>query len=1180
MSALASVATSVAWSGIQAAVTYGIEHNWSTHDIAVAAQEAFDDSLNSILNSSGETADDHLSSISDHAAALLDAQRNLVSDLDIPPVTLPDHIWDARDSWHSAEGQASPLVIDLSSGHTGVELTAFNTATTTSFFDIEGTGFAQQTAWVAGDTGLLCRDMNGNGKIDSVSELFGSTSVDGFSLLATLDTNDDHRIDQNDSSWSTLQVWTDTNGDAITQDGELHTLSDLSIKSIDLAGVTASTDLIEGNTISHISTVTFDNSSTATIADAWFTHDAMNSYYNGDYTLDVDTLFLPTLRGFGTLPDLAIAMSLDSDLKNLVSDFASNFSLASLADPSTLDADVKAILYEWAGVAGMNPSDRANGSAVTVDARDLTFLERLFGEAYDQHGNPYPLHFAGEIMENTWQTVMGDFKAHLLVQLGADALFDAPVAYNPYTGVIDGTLHLSQTAISDLALNDAPGTDATAQAFWVGIADFIDHSEGIGNLNNDELTWLGDAVQATTSVTWSDIVDQYNHASTGLSFVGTSGDDSYTGGNGDDVFYGFDGNDTLHGGAGADHIIGGLGDDAIYGDAGNDLIEDDTGDNTLNGGDGNDRIYGGTGDDVIAGGGGGNFLYGAAGNDTYVFGGGDEVITDGSGTDQIVMPSGITMGDLTFTRGSTENSTMYFDDLLITVADGGGTIQITDHFTTYGYTVETLVFADSSTLDLTTLTGYSTVLTSGNDYYSPGINIAQTVHGLNGSDVITTGNGNDTLDGGVGNDILNGQGGDDTYIASPGFDTINDISGTDTIQLPDGIAAGDLHFLRHSGTPNDLEITVDGLGQIVVANQFYSSDYAVDQVRFSDNSTLALTTRIIETVGTSGNDYLTDITAGASSTNIMDGREGDDAYSGSVGYNDTFFFSPGSDTIDDAGGTDTLAFHAGINFEDLSFAPTSPYESLTITQAGTGDNITIHQQFDTYYYADYHVENLLMDDGFHLNLDDWSNWQSVSGTYSAWNGGETDIGSSGADTITGGTDDDALVGMGGNDVLHGGDGADQLRGGDGADTLYGDAGNDWLWGGNGADTLSGGNGNDVLAGGDGADAITGGTGADTFVFDHATAFNASDTIADFSTTDGDKLDIHDLLTGYDPLTSAILDFVRVTASGSDAVVSVDADGPSGGAANFVQIAMLTGQSALAGTEADLLANGHLLAHAA
>ena len=247
---------------------------------------------------------------------------------------------------------------------------------------------------------------------------------------------------------------------------------------------------------------------------------------------------------------------------------------------------------------------------------------------------------------------------------------------------------------------------------------------------------------------------------------------------------------------------------------------------------------------------------------------------------------------------------------------------------------------------------------------------------------------------------------------------------------------------------------------------------------------------------------------------------------------------------------------------------------LTIALHAGVDEIDI--AFQLFGVADYVVENLTFADGFHLDLGDWSNWQSVIGTYSAGNGGETDIGSSGADTITGGTGDDAIVGMAGNDTLHGGDGADQVRGGDGTDTLYGDAGNDTLYGGAGADTLSGGNNNDTLSGGDGADALTGGSGADTFVFRQGET--GSDTISDFSTTDGDKIDVHALLTGYDPLTSAITDFVHVTASGGNAIVSVDVDGPAGGAANFVQIATLTGMSALAGTKTDLLANGNLLAH--
>lgn len=96
------------------------------------------------------------------------------------PPPLPDPITTGLPLFGNGEAQASPLVIDLSSGHTGVTLTTFNASTTTTFFDIEGTGFATQTAWTSGDTGFLVRDLNGNGTIDNVGEMFGSPTVDGF----------------------------------------------------------------------------------------------------------------------------------------------------------------------------------------------------------------------------------------------------------------------------------------------------------------------------------------------------------------------------------------------------------------------------------------------------------------------------------------------------------------------------------------------------------------------------------------------------------------------------------------------------------------------------------------------------------------------------------------------------------------------------------------------------------------------------------------------------------------------------------------------------------------------------------------------------------------------------------------------------------------------------------------
>src|SRR5207237_2976304 len=138
--------------------------------------------------------------------------------------------------WHYAPHETTPLVIDLDDD--GIELTTFDESTTMTFFDIDGDGFAEQTAWITADNdGLLAIDINANGRIDSVNELFGSPSVDGFALLAQLDSNGDHVINQYDSTWSSLLIWKDTNGDAVSQEDELHPLSDFDIVSIDLSSV-------------------------------------------------------------------------------------------------------------------------------------------------------------------------------------------------------------------------------------------------------------------------------------------------------------------------------------------------------------------------------------------------------------------------------------------------------------------------------------------------------------------------------------------------------------------------------------------------------------------------------------------------------------------------------------------------------------------------------------------------------------------------------------------------------------------------------------------------------------------------------------------------------------------------------------------------------------------------------
>ena len=271
----------------------------------------------------------------------------------------------------------------------------------------------------------------------------------------------------------------------MTQDGELHTLADLGIKSIDLAGVAASTSTIDGNPISHTSTFTFDDNSTATIADAWFVHDTTNSYYNGDYTLDTDTLFLPDLRGYGTLPELDIAMSMDSTLKGMVANYVSSFQSSGFAS-STLDSDAAAILYQWAGVTDVDSSSRGPN----IDARQLDFLEHLYGQGFSQLGGAEtnPDVNAASDLTQSWDMILQSFKDQILIQSGADGVFENAVSYNPTTGTITGDLSLSEDGISALTAN-APSPGATNLAYWEQVAHFLDDVKGLDNLTTDENTW-------------------------------------------------------------------------------------------------------------------------------------------------------------------------------------------------------------------------------------------------------------------------------------------------------------------------------------------------------------------------------------------------------------------------------------------------------------------------------------------------------------------------------------------------------------------------------------------------------------------------------------------------------------------------------------------------------------------
>jgi hypothetical protein len=93
--------------------------------------------------------------------------------------------------------------------------------------------------------------------------------ADGFANLAQYDSNQDGVIDAKDAAFKDLIVWQDADTDGVSDVGEMVTLDQAGISSINLNA--RETDYeIEGNWISHESTFTRTDGSTGEIVDAWF----------------------------------------------------------------------------------------------------------------------------------------------------------------------------------------------------------------------------------------------------------------------------------------------------------------------------------------------------------------------------------------------------------------------------------------------------------------------------------------------------------------------------------------------------------------------------------------------------------------------------------------------------------------------------------------------------------------------------------------------------------------------------------------------------------------------------------------------------------------------------------------------------------------------------------------------
>ncbi|THF58104.1 putative Ig domain-containing protein [Pseudothauera rhizosphaerae] len=1015
-------------------------------------------------------------------------------------------------------------------------------------FDHASDGFAELTGWVANGDGLLVRDLNGNGLIDTGREMFGSETLlsdgrkaaNGFQALAELDGNGDGWIDAADAAFSELRVWRDADGDGYTDEGELLTLEEAGVQSIDVGYTNSSHVDANGNAHKQVGSFTTTDGEERTASDVWFKSDAAYSVPTEWLEVPEDIAALPDAQGYGKVRDLHQAMVLDPELTALVERFVGT------ADADERNALVTEIIYRWTGVQDIHPASRTNsgwGNAIG-DARRLEALEAFLGQAWSQRSwGRNPGRDAGRTLNEAYAQLEALVYGQLMAQSHLKDLFQQ-IRYG-----WDDEIESVVGDLSEVASTLAGRIGVDREAGLEELGEFVHALRGMGLLDQLDMAEL----QAQLAPLGTDVAETFSVALSG--WVGTN-----TPTQGSDVLRGSSSDDLINGLGGNDRILGRDGHDTLIGGAGND---------TLDGGAGNDQLQGGEG------------------SDTYRFGRGDghDTITEGSwGTsdvDRIELKAGIGAADVKLERVQAKTGWQISDDLVLTIRDTGETITVKNHFNSGSYyAVEQIVFVDGTVWDAQAIRMAVLTGEAGND----------DLQGFAGDDVIDGGAGNDTLTGGTGSDTYRFGRGD-------GHDTITEDSWladeVDRIELKPGIGPADVRLERVQVQVNtwqvsdDLVLTILDTGEtITVKNHFNAGNrYAVEEIVFADGTvwdTEAIRSQVL--IGGDGDELLhgfagrDNLIVGGGGNDTLLGNSGDDTLEGGRG-NDVLRGGEGSDTYRiglgdgqsvieegyDPDGLDTLELAAGIGPEDVTVRWTVQGDMAVTLSDGTGVVVRNQTWGSTGEYG-YGIDQLHFADG-----TVWNREALAVRTTVGTPGDDVIVGGHANAEIDGGAGDDRFFNLGGyhnyhfgigdgQDVIEGGpgkivfkDGIDQfgvsfslegkdliatviasgdsvringwlydwqrihsfeftngaslsanevqtlLNVGDDSEVLYGSPedelivgtekhstihgreGNDTLMGGDGDDLLYGEDGSDVLEGGSGRDELYGGAGSNTYV---------------------------------------------------------------------------------------------------
>ncbi len=637
---------------------------------------------------------------------------------------------EARAIWRYI---ADPLVIDLDGD--GFEMLSVEDGV---HFDEDNKGLAEKTEWAGAKEGLLALDINGDGKINDGSELFGTSThlpdgtiaQSGFEALAQYDRNGDGVIDAQDEIFASLRVWQDKNSNGVTDEGELYTLADLGITGISL-------DATEENG-RRVSQVSFQSGASVKMGEFDFAAKHYDAKEKHNIEISPEIAGLPNIQPMGNVESLHTMMQLDETgvLKAYVEQFIASQSRGEREKILTK------IIYFITGAENVAAGSRGT----EFDAQKLAVIEAFMGQPFEGTAGANPVNTAAEILEDMYIDIYNAYYSLLSEQTHMKDFMSMTFWTEDETGKKYLNTDIFNEFVSFCMENGCDMTDV--------VADMARYISSVNMENEDNFR---DFLAG-----YADRMD-YVHAVAGVCskhvYYFQEQDADYRAGKNVDIIFGGKNNDRIDGGNGGDFIYGGDGDDAINGESG---------------------------DDVLTGGKGNDILVGAGGNDTYLFniGDGEDLVWDyeegdiKDTEDRIIFGEGITPDSITLERDE--------DDLIINYGEGDR-IRIKNIHKYDTNFIEYIEFADGTVWEEADIAKHSRVRTGSarNDFMRGyekklGYDPDEIFYAGAGNDDIRAGAGNDIIYGEDGDDAINGESGDDILIGGKGNDVLVGASGNDT----------------------------------------------------------------------------------------------------------------------------------------------------------------------------------------------------------------------------------------------------------------------------------------------------------------------------------------------------------------------------------------------------------------